>query len=46
MKNIITLYHGSNKIIQTLQYGAGKRYNDYGRGFLPHVPDFGICTPV
>lgn len=33
MKNIITLYHGSNKIIQTPQYAAGKRYNDYGRGF-------------
>lgn len=33
MKNIITLYHGSNKIIRTPQYGAGKRYNDYGRGF-------------
>ena len=33
MDNIITLYHGSEKIIKKPVYGAGKRYNDYGRGF-------------
>ena len=27
------LYHGSNKIIQTPQYGSGKEDNDYGKGF-------------
>lgn len=33
MDNIITHYHGSEKIIKKPVYGAGKRYNDYGRGF-------------
>lgn len=28
MENIITLYHGSNKIIRTPQYGAGKQKVD------------------
>ena len=27
------LYHGSEKIIQKPQYGKGKPYNDYGKGF-------------
>lgn len=27
------IYHGSQNIIQTPQYGPGKSYNDYGRGF-------------
>ena len=27
------LYHGSPDIIQTPEYGKGKSYNDYGRGF-------------
>lgn len=27
------LYHGSNHIIEHPEFGAGKRYNDYGRGF-------------
>lgn len=29
----ITIYHGSTKIIEKPQYGFGKTYNDYGRGF-------------
>ena len=29
----ITIYHGSSKIIEHPQYGAGKLYNDYGKGF-------------
>ena len=28
-----TLYHGSKDIIEHPRYGAGKPYNDYGRGF-------------
>ena len=27
------LYHGSEKIISKPVFGAGKIYNDYGRGF-------------
>lgn len=27
------LFHGSNKIVQSPQYGIGKSYNDYGSGF-------------
>lgn len=33
MSKIITLYHGSEKIIETPEYGIGKKYNDYGKGF-------------
>ena len=29
----IRLFHGSNKIIDTPQFGFGKKYNDYGLGF-------------
>lgn len=29
----IILFHGSANIIEHPQYGAGKAYNDYGRGF-------------
>ena len=28
-----TLYHGSDKIVEKPIFGAGKEYNDYGRGF-------------
>lgn len=28
-----TIYHGSTNIIEKPQYGFGKPYNDYGRGF-------------
>ena len=31
--NKITLYHGSPEIIQGPEFGKGKSYNDYGRGF-------------
>lgn len=27
------IYHGSENIIKKPVYGAGKLYNDYGRGF-------------
>ena len=33
MEKIITLYHGSEKIIEKPIYGAGKVNNDYGIGF-------------
>ena len=29
----ITLYHGSQKIIEKPLFGSGKSYNDYGQGF-------------
>ncbi|MCD8049365.1 MAG: DUF3990 domain-containing protein [Clostridia bacterium] len=31
--NVIKLYHGSEKIVEQPQFGKGKAYNDYGRGF-------------
>lgn len=30
---ILDLYHGSEKIIKKPEYGKGKIYNDYGKGF-------------
>ena len=33
MSEIITLYHGSTKIIEKPEYGQGNPYNDYGLGF-------------
>ena len=33
MDNVITLYHGSDHVIETPLYGGGKRNNDYGQGF-------------
>ena len=27
------LYHGSDHIIEKPEFGAGKKHNDYGRGF-------------
>ena len=32
-ENIITVYHGSDKIIEKPEYGKGHMYNDYGVGF-------------
>ena len=32
MRKLI-LYHGSTEIIELPQFGKGKSYNDYGRGF-------------
>lgn len=29
----LILYHGSSEIIQNPEYGKGKSYNDYGKGF-------------
>ena len=29
----LILYHGSPEIVQTPQFGKGKSYNDYGKGF-------------
>ena len=31
--NEIIIYHGSERIIEKPEYGSGKPYNDYGRGF-------------
>lgn len=33
MDKIITLYHGSEKVIDTPTFGVGKRTNDFGLGF-------------
>ena len=33
MSNIITLYHGSDKIIEKPEFGKGKAHNDFGLGF-------------
>ena len=33
MGNSLILYHGSEQIVETPQYGVGKKYNDYGQGF-------------
>ncbi len=33
MENRLTLYHGSEQIVEVPQYGVGKKYNDYGLGF-------------
>lgn len=33
MADILSVYHGSDKVIETPKYGVGKRYNDYGLGF-------------
>ena len=30
---MITLYHGSDHIVEKPVFGEGKSYNDYGRGF-------------
>lgn len=29
----LKIYHGSQQIIQKLEFGKGKTYNDYGQGF-------------
>ena len=33
MAEVIDIYHGSPKVIESPVFGAGKLYNDYGRGF-------------
>lgn len=33
MKKAVILFHGSNRIIRSPQYGVGSHYNDYGMGF-------------
>lgn len=33
MSNMLTIYHGSYKIIEQPIYGAGNHHNDYGLGF-------------
>ncbi len=33
MNKNITIYHGSQQIVEVPKYGAGKSYNDYGQGF-------------
>ena len=33
MKQSITIFHGSQQIVEVPKFGVGKEYNDYGRGF-------------
>lgn len=33
MNHDIMIYHGSQQIVATPQFGIGKKYNDYGQGF-------------
>lgn len=33
MDQNLIIYHGSQQIVEVPQYGIGKEYNDYGRGF-------------
>ena len=33
MEKCLTIYHGSQNVIETPKFGFGKRYNDYGLGF-------------
>lgn len=33
MKQSITIYHGSQQIVEVPKFGIGKKYNDYGQGF-------------
>lgn len=33
MKQDLTIYHGSQQIVEIPQFGIGKPYNDYGQGF-------------
>ena len=33
MNRNLTIYHGSQQIVETPKFGVGKPYNDYGQGF-------------
>lgn len=33
MEKCLTIFHGSQNVIETPEYGFGKRYNDFGLGF-------------
>lgn len=33
MEQQLTIYHGSQQIVEVPRFGIGKEYNDYGRGF-------------
>ena len=33
MNQELLIYHGSQQIVESPQYGFGKKYNDYGQGF-------------
>ena len=33
MEKLITIYHGSEKIVETPEFGKGKKNNDFGLGF-------------
>ena len=44
------IYHGSKNIIEKPEYGKGKPYNDYGRGFycteyLDLAKEWAVCRP-
>ncbi len=36
MNQKITLYHGSEQLVETPTFGLGKKHNDFGLGFLLH----------
>ena len=42
MNKIITLFHGSEKVIEVPSFGEGKRNNDFGLGF--YCIEFPLCT--
>ena len=33
MNQKITLYHGSEQLVETPTFGSGKKHNDFGLGF-------------
>ena len=33
MANLVTLYHGSSRVIREPEFGRGRANNDYGLGF-------------
>ncbi|MCF0142741.1 MAG: DUF3990 domain-containing protein, partial [Parasporobacterium sp.] len=33
MTENLTIYHGSQQIVEVPRFGMGKPYNDYGQGF-------------
>ena len=46
----LAIYHGSPEIIEKPQFGKGKTYNDYGRGFYctEHIElakEWAVCRP-
>ena len=51
MNQTLTVYHGSQQIVETPKFGVGKTYNDYGQGFYCTernglVPSRMMGTPI